>query len=484
MIEELDLKILKGILADKVQANTFAYRYDHTLFDESAERFAKLVLDYIKTFRAPPTKRTLLDRHQNNAHLIELIEKVFGELDTVEYDQIEYAYDLAALKRRYQEMAVEAIRERAGVDDPDAPEDPQAYFNAIQLEIARVTSLDLERSHTQKPVGDYIDEFAESYEARKLAPEETPEIRTGYSMIDVVCGGLSPGELVMIGGETNSGKSMMLNNMAKQLWMQENTLDTAPENVSRGYNVLYFSLEMPYQDCFIRFLASLANVPQRSLSKSLLTPEEEERVKKAYDFIKMYQENGYYFDIVDVPRNLTIEEVELRYHDAMLRYRPDVVVVDYMGLMHSTAMAKEQDWLKMGALAASLHEFARAYDCVVITAAQLTDLKRNASGSQEEGRRIGVHRWGRSSLIMHNVNLGIQIETRPNERSFPDLKIHVVKNRKGPLGQGSLIKNFANASLVDVPYDQNEMPGDVTANIPNLIKSIQEAKNKAREEAQ
>lgn len=483
MIEELDLKILKGILADKVQANTFAYRYDHSLFDESAERFAKLVLDYIKTFRAPPTKRTLLDRHQNNAHLIELIEKVFGELDTVEYDQIEYAYDLAALKRRYQEMAVEAIRERAGVDDPDAPEDPQAYFNAIQLEIARVTSLDLERSHTQKPVGDYIDEFAESYEARKLAPEEAPEIKTGYSMIDA-CGGLSPGELIMIGGETNSGKSMMLNNMAKQLWMQENNLDTTPGNVSRGYNILYFSLEMPYQDCFIRFLASLANVPQRSLSRSLLTPEEEERVKKAYDFIKMYQENGYYFDIVDVPRNLTIEEVELRYHDAMLRYRPDVVVVDYMGLMHSTAMAKEQDWLKMGALAASLHEFARAYDCVVITAAQLTDLKRNASGSQEEGRRIGVHRWGRSSLIMHNVNLGIQIETRPNERSFPDLRAHVVKDRKGPLRQGSMIKNFANASLIDVPYDENEIPGDVTANIPNLIKSIQDAKNKAREEAQ
>lgn len=846
MMEELDLKILKGILTDKVNALTFAHRYDHTLFDEDSERFAKLVIDYIKHFRTPPTKRTLLDRHKNNSHITDLIEGAWDEVDAIESNAYEFQYDLGELKKRYQQRAVEIIRERAATEDPDNPENPDEYFNKLSLEISRVTSLDMERTHTQIPVGDYVDEFQEGYDSRRQNPENSPEIKTGYSMIDAVAGGVSPGELIMIGGETNSGKatyintpilttngwkvmgdinigdfvfdengeptrviatteimydhecyelefscgeriiadenhkwetlnfrerrsvlkntdvyrtkrrltrkprgkglkpkvaeknssrhydvkgplppqirstkeifetlrvfsrkeqpfnhtikptkplnfpekdliidpyvlgvwlgdgcsyngsfssndiqiveevgkhysvnkltakyvygtrdlhtnlrkydliknkhiptdyikgsfqqrialiqglmdtdgtvgkngicefctvkedfknqvsevlcslgiipkcyksiakyngkitgdrytivfrtslpvfrlerkllkqkrdsfkynyrtivdakkvdsvpvkciqveskshmflcgksmipthnSMLLNNMAKQIWMKDNTLDTAVENFQRGYNVLYFSLEMPYQDCFIRFLASLANVPQRSLQKSILTREEEKRVQQAYDFIKRYQEAGYYFDIVDVPRNLTIEEVELRYHDAMLRYRPEVVIVDYMGLMHSKALAKEQDWLKLGGIASSLHEFARAYDCVVITAAQLTDLKRNAGsqGSQEDGRRVGVHRWGRSSLIMHNVNLGIQIETRPNERSFPDLKIHVVKNRKGPLGQGNLVKNFANASLVDVPFDQREMPGDVSSDIPNLIKAIQDAKN-------
>lgn len=477
-MEELDLKVLKGILTDKVNALTFAHRYDHTLFDEDSERFAKLVIDYIKHFRTPPTKRTLIDRHKNNSHITDIIEGAWDEVDAVESNAYEFQYDLGELKKRYQQRAVEIIRERAATEDPDSPENPDEYFNKLSLEISRVTSLDMERTHTQMPVGDYVDEFQEGYDSRRQSPEESPEIKTGYSMIDAVTGGVSPGELIMIGAETNGGKSMMLNNMGKQIWMQGNTLDTEG-NFQRGYNILYFSLEMPYQDCFIRFLASLANVPQRSLQKSLLTREEEKRVQQAYDFIKRYQEAGYYFDIVDVPRNLTIEEVELRYHDAMLRYRPEVVIVDYMGLMHSKALAKEQDWLKLGGIASSLHEFARAYDCVVITAAQLTDLKRNAGSysSQEDGRQVGVHRWGRSSLIMHNVNLGIQIETRPNERSFPDLKIHVVKNRKGPLGQGNLVKNFANASLVDVPFDQREIPGDVSSDIPNLIKAIQDAKN-------
>lgn len=481
MIDELDLKVLKALVSDKVNALSFSFRYDHTLFEEDSQRFAKLVLDYIKHFRAPPTKRTLSDRHKNSSQLINVIESTWEELDQLEYDNKEFPYDIAELKKRFQARAVETLRDLAASDDPDSPVNPEEYFNKLSLEISRITSLDLERTHTQKPVADYVDEFSDRYESRKLNPEEFPEIKTGYSMIDAVCDGFSPGELIIVGAETSGGKSMLLSNMGKQIFLQGNTIDTVTEKFSKGYNVLYFSLEMPYNDCFVRFLASLANVPQRSLSKSCLTVEEEKKVKKAYSFLKRYQDFGCYFDIVDVPRNLTIEEMELRYADAILRYRPDVVVVDYMGLMHSNALAKEQDWLKQGGIAASLHEFARAYDCVVITAAQLTDIKRSSTGSQEESKRVGVHRWGRSSLIMHNVNLGIQIETRPNEISFPDLKIHVVKNRKGPLGKGNLIKNFANASLVDVPFDRKEIPGDVSASIPDLIKSIRDAQNKTKE---
>ena len=846
MIEELDLRILKSLVKDKVSALTFSSRYDHSLFDQDTQRFAKLVLDYTKHYRAPPTKRTLLEQHGGNQLLAVTIEDSWRELEELDYDTREYPYDLAQLKKRFQTQAVEDIRSQAASEDPDSPQDPEGYFNKLSLAINRITSIELERTYTQKPVGDYIQEFTDSYEARKLNPEASVEIKTGYSVIDAVSGGISPGELVMIGGESNAGKalaldtliptpdgwstmgelkigdalfsddgrvchiivksevftdhdcyeiefadgekiiadgghlwktmttadrcaclkntdkyrerrrasrlrrgkglspwtvkmnqdrvynlnsipapsirttkeifdtvkatyrhssnhsivptkpldlvpqellinpyvlgvwlgdgtsdqgaitsndieiikeiedsgyilrkwkgkyswgifellsrlrtlgvfknkhipmsylrssynqrvallqglmdtdgtvtksgsceftttksvlrdnvlelirslgivarynegtarlngrvigpkynitfrteipsfrlprklslqkrsgfkfnhrmivsvrkvesvpvqclqvdapsscflcgkgmipthnSQLLNNMAKQIWLQGNTIESAAStSMVRGHNVLYFSLEMPYEDCFVRFLASLANVPQRGLAKSTLSHEEELRVEKAKEFIRAYQDSGYYFDIVDVPRNLTIEEVELRYNDALLRYRPDVVVIDYMGLMHSTTLAKEQDWLKLGGIAASLHEFGRAYDNAILTAAQLTDLKRSSGSSRsEEGRAVGMHRWGRSSLIMHHVNLGIQIETRQNEMSFPDLKIHVVKNRKGPLGQGHLIKNFANASLIDVPYDQRDLPGDVSANIPDLIRSIQEAKNK------
>jgi replicative DNA helicase len=466
-----DLGVLKGITSDKVSGITFAHSFDHTLFSPEYSTFGKLCIDYLKAFRDVPTRRTLTERHHPNIDTVGLINKVWDELDNFDYNQHEFNYDLTKLKKRYQKSAVNKIRARA--EQEGSVEDPGAFFKDLALRIQDVARLDLARGFTQMPAGDYIEEFAERYEARRLHPEQAPEVNTGYSLIDLVTGGLAPAELIMVGAESNGGKSMLLSNMAIQLWMQDNDI-SMKSGFRKGYNILYFSLEMPYEDCFVRFLGRVANVPQRSLTSSSLDKRQDESVKKAYEFIKLYQEAGYYFDIVDVPRGATIEEIELRYNDALLKYRPDIVVVDYMGLMHNEAFAKEQDWLRMGAIAASLHEFARAYGVVVITAAQLTDIKRDSkSKTSEEYKRVGMHRWGRSSLIMHHVNLGIQIETRPGERNFPDMKYHVVKNRKGPLGVGNMIKNFANASLIDVPCSKDNQ-GDISPeDIPSLIEKVQ-----------
>lgn len=477
MLEELDLKILKAITTDKISALTFCHKYDSDVFDDDSRRFAKLTLDYIKHFHAPPTRRTLLDRHRNSTNLADTINNAWDELDSITYDVKEFNYDVGEIKNRYKERAVERLRDLAASDDPDNPTNPEEYFNNISMALARINSFESGNTHTQKPVGDFVDEFKESYEARLLNPEVSIEIPTSYSFIDTVSP-FCPGELIIVGAETGKGKSMMLNGLGKQIWLQGNTIDTDPYCFSAGKNVLYFSLEMSYDMCFNRFLASLANIPQTALRKAKLDPEQTERKDKALEFIKKYQEAGHYFDIVDVPRNVTIEEVELRYQEALLRYEPDVVIIDYLTLMGSDALAKEADWLRVGGIAASLHEFARSKRCVVVTAAQLTDIKRNAQGSSaDENKTIGVHRFGRSSLIIHNVDSAIQIETRNNEDKLPDMIIHYVKNRKGPLAKGHLIKIFANAMLIDVPYDQNELAGDISANIPDLIRSIQEAKN-------
>ena len=77
---------------------------------------------------------------------------------------------------------------------------------------------------------------------------------------------------------------------------------------------------------------------------------------------------------------------------------------------------------------------------------------------------------------MHHVNIGIQIETRPHERSLPDMRYHVIKNRKGPLGQGNMIKNFECGVLYDVPYNNDDtLGGSVSESIPELIKKIRDA---------
>jgi hypothetical protein len=110
----------------------------------------------------------------------------------------------------------------------------------------------------------------------------------------------------------------------------------------------------------------------------------------------------------------------------------------------------------------------------MLTAVQLTDIKRGSKGKDpSDNQRVGVHRIGRSSHIMHHANLGIQIESRPNEINYPDMRYHVIKNRKGPLGQGNLIKNFAHATLIDVPNPKDSKSGEMSKkDIEGVIKQI------------
>jgi replicative DNA helicase len=623
-MELLDLRIFKGLLGSQSNGVEFALHHDQSLFlPGEARRFGKLLVDYIRAYRAIPTRRTLLERNAGSTDSEILIKKVWKLIDEFEYDLAEYTFDLEKLKARYQLYVLEDLK--SGLEDIDKENASRSVKNAI-LKLQRAVSVESGRSHIQEVAGDYIPEFQDRYEAvLKNIEEDSANVLTHYSLIDAVTGGIAPAELVIVGGETSAGKalgvdtpmltpsgwttmgklkvgdvvfgddgipcnvvavsgvmsghkcfklyfsdgetitadaghlwktckrtetewkpitteglfqlgedrlldeghivsteeplalpdrriiavvevssvpvqciqvdsttscylcgyglipthnSQMLLNMALQMWRQTNEINTPPDQFARGHNVLFFSLEMPYDDCFGRFLARLAGIPERSIAQSGLDEAQSMRMRRALKFIEEYQKAGYYFGIVDVPRNVTIEEIELRYNDALLKYRPEIVVIDYMGLMHDPRMVKEQDWLKMGAIAGTLHEFSRAYNVIVLTAVQLTDIKRG-SGKQDqsEQQRVGVHRIGRSSHIMHHANLGIQIETRLNEISYPDLRYHIIKNRKGPLGQGNMIKNFANASLIDVPCSDDDTPRDITDDIPKLIDKMKKKKD-------
>lgn len=474
MEDELDLNILKAITSDKISALTFSNNFYYDLFAPENQAFGKTCLDYIKTYKSIPTERTLLESAKEESKK-QLIQSKWQDLELHEYNVNEFPFDLERLKKRYKYNKVEEIRRQAALEDQ--VEDLEGFYKDLALKLNEVAAIDVGRSFIHKSAGDYVEEFRETYKAVKDNPEVVQCIKTGFSAYDLVTGGLGPSELLVVGGETGAGKSMVLNNIAKNVWLQDNDIES--DFINKGNNVLYFSLEMPHKDCFNRFLACLADVPQLSIRDAVLDDLQERKVEQALKFIEKYQSEGFYFDIVDVPRGLTISEMELRFNDALLRYSPDVVIVDYLGLMESEHTSKDPDWLKLGLITASLHEFARAYNIPVVTAAQLTDLKRSSrSSTEEEGKRIGPHRFGRSSLILHNVNTAIQIETRPSERDLYDLAYHVVKNRKGPLISGNLVKNFANASLIDIPTEEGFNKSISADDIPNLIKKFQEEHGK------
>lgn len=437
-IEEQDLRILKSVTSDLNSGLEFAQTYSEDLFIGDARKLAKPVLSYLRAYKNLPTERVLIE-HTRNKEDKKIISALWQEVQNVSFDQTEFRYELDKIKNRYTVNKIQSLR------DLEFGEDLEQAIRKIQTEIESVKQIRSGKASafTQKTLKTYIPEFKKVYNDKFNDKTLGRGILTGYSFLDHVKNGLLPSDMLVIGGESSSGKSMFLNNLAVQMWMQKNTIDTSPSEFVKGCNVLYFSLEMPYEMCARRTFAKIADVPMRALRDSTLTRAEMESMAKATNFIEKYP---FEFEIVDIPRGVTVEQIEARFLDARQRFQPDVIVVDYLGLLEDHE-AQGDDWLKLGFISGKLHELARVYNIVMLTAVQLNRIK-----SHDSSDVVGMHRIGRSSLIMHNATVGIQIETRKDESLNFDFKYHIIKNRDGELGSHSLNKNFANANLTDTEY--------------------------------
>jgi len=447
----LDFVILKTLISNKKYALDFANECDSKLFSPETWNFANVVINYIKTYKEVPTLRVLSDKLSklNNDKFLESFTKTWETIENISYDDKEYKYDLEKLKKRFAEKQILSIKEKFSTLDAGSIDINKAIVD-MQKTAQSIKDLNHVKTYERKTLKDAVPGFREEYNAKKKDPVFDRGIKTGYSAIDSLTDGLRGGELLLIGGESGAGKSTMLMNMAIQLWMQNNNIDME-DNFHPGNNVLYFSLEMPFKSCLNRVFSKIAEVPSKSLKNASLSFEEAVKIKKSLKFISKYP---FQFEIIDIPRGATMESMELIYEDVKINYEPKIVVIDYLGLMDYSG-AEVDDWIKLGKIAEKIHEFARVHNLIVLSAVQLNRVK--PTKGENEGT-VGLHRIGRSALIVQNANIAIQIETRQKEKTHLDMIYHIIKNRDGALGEGKLIKKLDCATLLD---DYSE-PTDVT----------------------
>jgi replicative DNA helicase len=446
-MSDLDLTILKSIISNKKRGLDFVNESDAKIFSPEIWNFADLVIGYIRTYKELPTLRVMTEKLSKggNDKLIEKVTTVWNQLEKIEVNDKEYKHDLDKLKKRFAEKQLLAVKDVLNKLEPGSMDVGKAVLE-LQKTIQNVKSLNQIRAFERKTLKDAVPMFRDEYNAKQENPDFDSGIKTGYSYLDHVTDGLRDGELLLIGGESGGGKSMLLMNMALQMWLQGNNFDMT-DNFGPGNNVLYFSLEMPFKPCLNRILGRLSSNPTKSIRKAKLNPDEANKLKKVLRFITKYPNQ---FEVIDIPRGATMESLELLYEEAKVIHNPKIVVIDYLGLMDYEGGKDIDDWLKLGKIAEKMHEFARVHNCIVLSAVQL-----NRPKSSKEEDKIGLHRVGRSALIMQNSNIAIQIESRTNEKDFPDMKYHVIKNRDGELGNGRLIKNLACGTLVDDKVEED-----------------------------
>lgn len=196
-------------------------------------------------------------------------------------------------------------------------------------------------------------------------------ISTGFSELDsLMCGGLTKGELTIIGARPGKGKSAFM-------------LSVGMNAAERGANIGYFSLEMSAVQIAQRILAATSSV---SITRQRLGRDAMEDKDWEYltDGMSTLTEKGIAERLhIYEAYNLTIERLGNIVRHAVQRGEIDLLIVDYIQLMRTNEKA-EKEYERIGKISKGMKQLALALNIPILTAAQV---RRQSQEDSKKGGR-------------------------------------------------------------------------------------------------
>ncbi len=196
---------------------------------------------------------------------------------------------------------------------------------------------------------------AETYD--RLTKINDPETRgdyigipSGIGELDKMITGLNKSDLIILGARPGMGKTSFALNIARNVAMQA------------GKTVCFFSLEMTRDQLAQRMLSSEAAIKSEKLRTGDLQPEEWTRLTQAGENLSKAE---LYFD---ESSNITVPEMKAKLRRMK---RVDLVVIDYLGLMHSPRQ-NDNRVQEISEITRSLKIMAKELKVPVIACAQLS----------------------------------------------------------------------------------------------------------------
>jgi replicative DNA helicase len=445
-----DQKILSWVLKGPVEYNKVSRDIDLRILEEALEpdykRVFSIVTKYYSRYKSPPSYKVLSDNLAEDMDMLQLISL----LESKSCEESEILFYVDQIRDRFNAELASKLSESisASISDVDIEEfNSNIVGVAAKIERLRRSSIFAEgdfKSSTLDRFNDYV--YTEQN------PDASCGVLSGFKVLDDYTFGIKNSELMVISGASSSGKSLLMMNYAINAWLgTNNPTESSTALQSDGKNVMYFTLEMSKKQLEQRMDANIADVRHKALMRGFLTNEEKVRWKNSLEFQKKYDKNFY---IVDMPRGSRTLDIEARFDSIVSEFQPDLVVVDYLGIMKPNR-DYGQDWLEVGHIAEDLHEFCRNKNIAVLTAAQ-----RKARNKNSKNQYNDLEELGRSKMIGDNANIVLLIEQREDELLMDDMVIHIVKNRDGAKGEGRLRKEFEKSKVSNLDDSWTMPAGD------------------------
>jgi len=211
-----------------------------------------------------------------------------------------------------------------------------------------------------QPVNAFLNDFVDhAKKVRDGTIKEEELIKTGIDDLDyVLTAGLPPGNLVLFIGDVGGGKSTMMLNVAMNVW-------------KNGKNVLYVSLEMPWQQVIPKMMSNDTRIPYDVYCfPKKWTPEQAQKVEdtqKQWD--ERCQKSQFYF--TETSDRVKVSTIRREIEKHLQIFKPDVVVVDYIANLIPDKNRESRNDLEIGDMLKDLRAMGRNMGFCVISGAQI-----------------------------------------------------------------------------------------------------------------
>ncbi|NKB24516.1 MAG: replicative DNA helicase [Kiritimatiellae bacterium] len=330
----------------------------------------------------------------------------------------EYYIDLVHQKYLFRtiiQRSMEAIESCYGTDQ-------EAEFLLGKTEQSFFEISDIQHGHIQ-PWPDLVKETMEDFEAIYQQKKGVTGIPTGYKDLDKKLLGFQPGDMIVLAARPSMGKTSLALNFTEHI-----ALGTHEDRTPRS--VALFSLEMSKEQLVRRMICSRAHVSGHQLASGILTTVNHGRLMHAADALMKGK------IIIDDTAGLSAFELRSRARRLQRKYDVELIIVDYLQLMHYSHYAQDRQ-REVAAISGALKAMAKELRVPVLVLSQLS----RAPETRDRLAKPKLSDLRDSGAIEQDADVVCLLRRPckyPDDPDHDDIRLAIVdvaKHRNGPTGE-------------------------------------------------
>ena len=385
--------------------------FDPSTFDRRLQAPAEFIKNYVEEHNALPTFDMINAATDSNL-------RDPGQLQENHYDW---------LLKEFETFSRHKALEAAILKSADLLE--RGEYGPVEDLVKQAVQIGL-----QKDLG--TDYFANPRDRLLAIKDKNGQVSTGWPTLDKkLFGGFNRGELNIFAGGSGSGKSLFMANLGVNWCLQ-------------GMNVLYLTFELSEALVSMRIDSMVSEIPSREIFKTIDDVDMKVRIigKKSGAFQVKYMPTG---------KNSNDLRAYIKEFEIKTGKKLDVVLVDYLDLMHPNAVkiSAENLFVKDKYVSEELRNLAMELNVVFVTASQLN------RASVEEIEFDHSHISGGISKINTADNLiGIFTSRAMRERGRYQIQLMKTRSSSGVGQKIDLEFDVDTLRITDLEEDSDDAP--------------------------